>query len=265
MSQTWVEDLESEDYESNGEADYEDPVTALDARAQRIMLERRRQQQQRQAVERRRPSAPPRRPMPPQRASRSLDLEMELHSLRRQVKESNRRASRGTWATVAGVLAAEAVNQFDPLKNHPIVNAAILGAPILLVSPEKQRSGFEGFLLDPRVIGAAAIVGIVIGGRLTRTSTSPAVNSIEINSPPSVPAGSEPTAIGAVAYDQNNKFIPGTSFSWDTSDRNLLAVTSQGEATIATVATSVTTPSKVSITAKAANGVSKSVTIQVTS
>lgn len=260
MSQTWVEDLESEEYESNGEADYQDPGD-VDARAQRIMRERQRMmlEQRRRAVERRRPPAPPRRPMPPQGPSRSLEFEMELHSLRRQLKESNRRASRGTWATVAGVLAAEAVNQFDPLKNHPIVNAAILGAPILLVSPEKQRSGFEGFLLDPRVIGIAGIVGIAIGGRLTRTSTSAAVTSIEINSPSSVAVG-ETAAIGAVALDQNNKFIPGTSFTWQSSDISKLTVSTPGEAT---VAQGVALAPHVSITATAA-GVTKSVTIQVT-
>jgi hypothetical protein len=215
MSQTWMEDLESEDYESNGEADYEEPGAdarsdARRARQQRIMLERQRMMLDRQRREaeprRRRPPSLPRGAMPPPSELRSPDLEtrMELHSLRRQVMESNRRASRGTWAAVAGVAAAEIINQFDALGNHPNVSAAIIGAPLLLLSPEKQRSGIEGFLLDPRVIGGAAVVGIVVASKWGKAHNG--IFRLEMAGQERVKAGNTGSVTG-LPFDRNNNYL----------------------------------------------------------
>ncbi len=286
MSQTWMEDLESEVYESNGEADYgsessgeadyedfgEDARSdARRARQQRIMLERRRMMLERQQREAglRRPPALPRGPMPPPgaarapgpsprqtlRAIRHLDLEtkMELDSLRRQLKESNRRASRGNWATVAGIATAEIINQFDALENHPNVSAAILAAPLLLLSPERQRSGIEGFLLDPRVIGGAAVVGIAAASRFT--STSKAVHSITIGAPPTLTLGSKAITGGltAAAFDRNGNLLPGTQFTWNSSPNDQLTVAPGPSAQTTYTLAPATTPAQeqVQITAQA--------------
>lgn len=252
MSQTWMEDLESEDYESNGEADYEGESNgeadyeefgedarsdARRARQQRIMLERRRREAE--LRRRRRPPSLPQRPLPrgaqPPRAARvagpsprqtvrairDLDLEtkVELDSLRRRLKESNRRASRGTWATVAGVAAAEIINQFDALENHPDMSAAIIGAPLLLLSPEKQRSGIEGFLLDPRVIGGAAVVGIVVASRWRNATQG--ISRIEFVGEGKVKAGN-PGSVTGLAFDHNNNYLSNATVTYTAAPPGIL-------------------------------------------
>jgi hypothetical protein len=256
MSQTWMEDLESEDYESNGEADYEAAgddarSDARRARQQRIMLERRRMMLERQQREAglQRKSGLPRRPMPPPGAARAtgpspshtirairdldLDTKVELDSIRRRLEESNRRASRGTWAAVAGIATAEIINQFDALDKHPNVSAAILAAPLLLLSPDKQKSGIEGWLLDPRVIGGAAVVGIVVASRFT--STSNAVNKIQIfpAPPPALTKAAGTGSLTALATDRSGNPLSGTQFTWTSSPAGQLTITVGPDSSVA--------------------------------
>jgi hypothetical protein len=276
MSQTWVEDLESEDYESNGEADYRDPGD-VDARAQRIMRERQRMmlEQRRRAVERRPPAAPSRRPTPPG-ASRSVgrEIQVELDSLRRELKESNRRASRGTWAAVLSAVAGEAVLQIEPLQKHPIWSAAVLGAPILLVSPEKHRSGVEGLLTDPRVIGVAAIVGIGVLRRFTEPSTrstTEVVNSIKIlNAPPTLQSvksagGGKPVTgtVAAVVEDKNGNSVQGAQISWSLPTSTQLTFKPNGSLCDYSLETDATTEELVTITASAPGATAGSASVIV--
>lgn len=261
MSETWVDAVETDAFEDTGEGAYDSEDTGEGAydredtgeefgeesrsarrrreRQRQIMLARQRQQQ----AQMRRPGPPP--PSPAQRpvqaagpsprqtirAIRSLDLDtkLELASLRRELKESNRRASRGTWATISGVAAAEIINQFDALENHPNVSAAILGAPLLLLSPERQRSGIEGFLLDPRVIGGAAVVGIAVASRFV--SASKAVHSITIVGAPETltQAGTPITGpLLATAKDRNGNPLTETQFTWSSAPSDLLTVSGPG-------------------------------------
>jgi hypothetical protein len=280
MSQTWMEDLESEEYESNGEADYGDAgddarSDARRARQQRIMLERRRTMLERQQREGglQRKSGLPRGPVPPPgaaratgpspsqtiRAIRHLDLEtkVELDSLRRQLEESNRRASRGTWTAVAGIATAEIINQFEVLGKHPNVSAAILAAPLLLLSPEKKGSGIERWITDPRVIGGAAVIGIVVANKLTSASTGPpSVRSISIAAPTpltSKAAATTPVNAIATAVDRNGNPlpVPATGFTWNSSSKDLTFVSASGAQATFTLAENVSNIEVVQITAQA--------------
>ncbi len=265
MSETWADAMDSEAYDAFGEGAYDSEAYGEGAydseaygdasgeglgeesrsarrrreRQRQILLERQRQRQ-RQRLAQRRPQGPvpseprPARAMGPSprqtiAAVRSLDLDtkLELDSLRRELKESNRRAGRATWGTVAGVAAAEVINQFDALEHHPNVSAAILGAPLLLLSPEKRRGGVEGILLDPRVIGGAAVIGIALASRFT--STSKAVHKITVGAPATVssPAAGKPASTGqltALAYDRSGNPLLGTQFTWNSSPTDLLTV-----------------------------------------
>jgi hypothetical protein len=285
MSQTWTEDLESEDYESNGEADYQDfgqdaRPDARRARQQRMMLERQRMMLDRRRREtelRRRRARPLPRGAPPSAAgaagpgprqtleaiqSLDLDTKVELDSLHRQLEESNRRAGRGIWAAVAGIATAEIINQFDALGNHPNMSAAIIAAPLLLLSPQKHRSGIEGFLLDPRVIGGAAVLGIVAASRFT--STSKAVHGIQIFGIPqglTAPAAAKPALTGtltAVATDKSGNPLSGTQFTWTANPTDQLTITAGAGAnsqnatwTLAPAATANPAQETVVITAQA--------------
>lgn len=240
MSETWVDAVETDAFEDVGEGAFgsedtgegiygsedtweglgEESRSARRRRQRQIMLARQRQQQ----AQMRRPGRPPSptqrptRPAAPSsrqtiRAIQSMDLEtkVELDSLRRRLEESDRRARRGNWATIAGVAAAEVINQFDTLENHPNVSAAILGAPLLLLSPEKQRSGIEGFLLDPRVIGGAAVVGIAVASRWRNATHGP--GRIQFVGAERVKAGNSGSVTG-LAFDHNDNYLSDAAVTY---------------------------------------------------
>jgi hypothetical protein len=291
MSETWTDAMDSEAYEAYGEGAYDSEAygegaydseaygdasyegLGEESRSARERRERQRQillerQRQRQRLAQRRPQRPvPSQPRPARAAGpsprqtiaavRSLDLDTKvaLDSMRRALEESNRRANRANWATIAGVAAAEVINQFDALENHPNVSAAILGAPLLLLSPQKHRSGVEGFLLDPRVIGGAAVIGIAVASRFT--GTSKAVHTITIAAPSTVnsPAGGEDASTGqlsALAYDRSGNPLQGTQFTWSSSPSDQLTVTAgPSTQTTYTVKSGADNPAAVLITAQA--------------
>jgi hypothetical protein len=287
MSETWVDAMETDAFEDVGEGAYDSDDTGEGAydsddtgedfgeesrsarrrrqRQRQIMLARQRQQQ---AQMRRsgRPPSPAQRPVraagpsPRQtiRAIQSLDLEtkVELDSLRRRLEESNRRASRGTWATVAGVAAAEVINQFDALENHPNVSAAILGAPLLLLSPEKQRSGIEGFLLDPRVIGGAAVVGIAVASRWGNATHGP--GRIRFVGDKKVTAGNSGKVTGLV-FDHNDNYLSDAAVTYTAVPSGILNIASDG-----TFTTTAGTTGKVEVIARSGEA-SKSTTVTVKS
>jgi hypothetical protein len=261
------------DSEAYGEASYEG--LGEESRADRRRRERQRQimlARQRQAQLRRQRQPPARVPRaapatgaPPQtiRALRSLDLETKVgqDSLWRAVQESNRRASRATWAAVAGAAVDQGLDSFSKdLGNHEYIKAGARFAPLLFLSPEKTRSGVEGFVTDPRVIGGAAILGIALLGNFR--NKTPAVTAVNITTLPTaanlVAPGSGTFA--AEALDQNGIPIqPPPTFIWSSDSANLsFASSTSGSYTLTTG-----DPGKVTVTVRAA-GVSDSVKVKVT-
>ena len=184
MSEAWIEDFESDAWDEGegdyaGEAGYDSEDARSDAirraRARRIALARRRMAASSRA---RRPSTAVTAPTTPRQtvaAIRSLDLETKVgeDSLRRALERSNRRATRATYATIASVAVDQAFDSFEEeFDGHDFVRAGMRIAPLLLLSPERRRPGLEGFVLDPRVIGGAAVVGIVAADKLRNRDDS---------------------------------------------------------------------------------------------
>jgi hypothetical protein len=260
MSETWADAMDSEAYEAYGEGAYDSDAYGEGAydseaygdasneglgeesrsarrrreRQRQILLERQRQRE-RQRLAQRRPQPRPVRaagPSPRQTiaAVRSLDLDTRasLDSLRREVQESNRRAGRATWAAVAGVAAAEIINQFDALENHPNVSAAILGAPLLLLSPEKHGKGVEAFLLDPRVIGGAAVVGIAVASRFVGSSKF--AHHIDVSGPETINVSDSGNVV-ALAYDRNGNLLTGTNFTFTATPPGIINIDPTGKIT----------------------------------
>jgi hypothetical protein len=231
MSETWVDAISTEDYEDIGEGVYdsedigEGTYDSDDAgedlgeesRATRRRRERQRQimlARQRQAqLRRQRQPSPGRRPAAGRQtitAIRSLDLETKVgqDSLRRALAESNRRASRATWAAVASAAVDQGLSTFDnDLQSHPYVAAGARFAPLLFLSPEKKRAGFEGIVTDPRVVGGAAILGIALIGSWRNRSAG--VSKIMIShSTPLASGGS----LSALAVDHSGAPLPSATF-----------------------------------------------------
>jgi hypothetical protein len=255
MSEAWPETVESEAYgeaygeaagEASGEAAgegvgeaYGEAARSDDARQRQIVYAR----QQRQAqLRRRQVGLPPQvrtpatGPAPGQviRAVRSLDLETKVaqDSLRRALEEANRRAARATWATVASTAASQVFDSFEKdLGNHPMVRAGIRGAPLLLLAPEKQRRGFEGFIYDPRVIGSLVLGGIFVAGRFR--SSAQGVDHIDIADPGTLFPfklfkGEKNRKLTAIARERNNNVVQNVVFTWSSSDDAILQVASDG-------------------------------------
>jgi hypothetical protein len=258
MSETWLDAIDTEDVgegiddsedvgegidvgEEIGEADYgglgeESRSTRRRRERQRqILLERQRQRQAQMGRQRRvpmRPQTPPPTLRPARAAGpsprqtiaavRSLDLEtkVELDSLHRALEQSNRRAKRATWAAVASTAADQGIASFfTEAQNHPYVAAGVRFAPLLFLSPEKTRGGVEGFATDPRVIGGATILGIVLLGNFR--SKAQGASTVTIADPGPITPGVGGT-LTAVALDRNSVPLPTQPiFAWSSNSGNL--------------------------------------------
>jgi hypothetical protein len=184
---TFLEDIGSEDIgedlgeaawdgedvgESEDFADSEDTRwdAARRARARRLALERRRAVARRQPPVQGRPATRTITPRQTVTAIRQLDLQTKVSndSLRATLERANARARRANWVTVASLGIDQALDTFgEDLADHDFVRAGLRSLPLALLSPERKRHGVEGFILDPRVIGLAGVVGIVAAGKLS--------------------------------------------------------------------------------------------------
>lgn len=235
MSEATFEGLESETYESAGEAIYEGEGTgeatyegygedarsdARRARQRQIMLAR----QQRQAQLRRPPEPPPRRAVvtaPGQAAppARSLDLEtkMALDSLRSRLNEANRLAYRNAWAAEASAATSQILDSFeDGLAPHDWARALIRGAPTLLLAPGKPRKpGLEGLVFDPRVGGGALLAAIWAFGHFRNQSHGVSKIEVDFQGPLTAAAGGNHTAqLTALALDKAGNVLPDVTFTY---------------------------------------------------
>jgi hypothetical protein len=251
MSEATLEALESEAYESSGEAyEGESPGEAYesegesegeayeafgeDARSDRA----RRARQQQMLRARRQSQVQPRRPPPPAprravsappsptqtvRAIRSdvrsldVDTKAALARLRRQLDKANRMAYRNAWAAEASAAASQVLDSFNTgLAPHDWARALIRGAPTLALAPgEKRRPGLEGFLLDPRVGGSALLAGIWAIGHFRGTGQGVSTVQVFYSGPLTAAAGANHTAtLTAVAQAKNGTPIPDVTFSY---------------------------------------------------
>lgn len=247
MSETIYEALDSEAYDSAGEALYDSDAADAEyegdsasdyaeesrsaarrrARQRQIMLARQRRAQPPPA---RQPAVAPRGPVVRaiRAEPRATDLETRamLERLRRRLDEANRAATRNAWAAEASTAASQILDSFDTgLAEHDWARAAIRGAPTLLLTPGKpRRPGLEGILLDPRVAGGALLAAIWAVGRFTNVSKG--VDSVSVSIVPSattLAAEPGPTSIQvvAVALDRAGAQVPNAAFVFESSDQTI--------------------------------------------
>jgi uncharacterized protein YjdB len=246
MSEATIETLESEGFESVGEATYTGEAAGeatyegegeatYEGYGEDARSDARRRARQRQIMAARQRRVPVRRPQPPRRPVvaapaqtvgavrsevRSLDLETKvaLDSLRNRLNEANRLAYRNAWASEVGVAAAQALDSFENgLKPHDWARALIRGAPTLLLAPGKPRKpGIEGILFDPRVAGGAVVAAIFAIGHFR--SASHGVSSITVLPPSvSVKAGTN-VSLHGVPVDQKGNAVTDVSLTWAPDD-----------------------------------------------
>ncbi|WP_433379083.1 hypothetical protein ACQPZX_12850 [Actinoplanes sp. CA-142083] len=226
-----TEDFDSEAEDFDSEADYDGEDTRSDAarrrRARRVLLERQR------LAQRRRLPQPVTRPGPPTAratvaAIRNLDLKTKVgeDELRQSLEAANRRARMAGYVTATSVAVDQALDTFaDDLDGHDLVRSLIRVAPLLLLSPQRTRPGVEGYLLDPRVLGGAAVAGIAAVGAFRNRNSG--VDHIEINTPAPPNVGDKGRFVG-VAVDGKGRDVD-TTITWASADTNLIKVASNGD------------------------------------
>jgi hypothetical protein len=236
MTTLWTDDLDSESAEYDdsenlwGDSDADSDIDSedLDAearadrrrrtkvRARQVALARRRQATARSRnVARRAPSA-----VTPQKATaaavRTLDLETKVQedTFRNAIAAQNKRMSRGEYAAVVGV----AVNQFIETFQAPdnvYAKAALRFSPLLLLAPPSKGRGVDGLIKDPRVIGAAAIAGLVFLG--DQRNQDKKVKEVKIIGPRSI-VKDKGTTFAADVLDGNGRTMPTEKVTWASSN-----------------------------------------------
>jgi len=242
MTISAFDDYEAEDYDSESE-DYDSEAEDYDSEDARSDRARRRQAARRVTLARqRRTRSQPR----PQRAAatapsrgaptarqtvaaiRNLDLESKVgeDTLRQSIERANARARRATYAAVASVALDQALDTFgDDLKDHDFVRAALRLGPLLLLTPQHTRRGLEGYLLDPRVLGGAAIAGVVAVGAFRNRDTD--VANIEF-SPPALTTIGQQGRFAAFAVDSKGRDV-STPIKWASDNSAILSLSEQGD------------------------------------
>lgn len=250
MTSTWLDDtdVESAEYDDSesdelfGDSDLDSgdfDSESDDAESRSAAARRRRARQRRAALARRRQAVARARarglarrasaPRPsPQRATasaiRNLDLETKVQedTFRGAIAAQNKRMSRSEYAAVVGAAVNQFIDSFDAPDN-PYAKAALRFSPLLLLSPQKKGTGVEGFIKDPRVIGAALVGGITVFGE-SRNQFRRA-KKISVDVPPSLPQGTKLTLSGDVLG--GNDTILNENVRWEVSDTEVATINAE--------------------------------------
>lgn len=235
------EDYESEDYESESEGeDFQESRT--DARLRRQRAARARQilaAQQRAARNLARRTARPVSPSPVPTSARqtvaairNLDLQNKVgeDTLHRKIAQANKRATRSTYATVAGIAMDQAFDTFkNDLEGHKFVRAGLRLVPSMLLSaPPSHRTGAARLLEDPRAIALAALGGVLAVGQFRDRDDD--VDRIEIDRT-ELDTGIQNGQLFALGLNKKG-FDTGQEPTWSAHDQSVLQLDTTGRYTI---------------------------------
>jgi hypothetical protein len=151
-----------------------------------------------------------------------LDLEIKLNAdnFRGAVARQTKRMNLSEYSSVAGA----AVNQFIETFNapeDPYARAALRFSPMLLMSPQPRGRGVEGFVKDPRVLGAALVAAIVVVGVDRNEKLRP--QDIKIVAPPFIFLGAQ-AALLADVVDARGTVLPDERVTWESSDPGVVTI-----------------------------------------
>jgi uncharacterized protein YjdB len=238
MSTTWLDEAEMEsaeyDESSNGELydegeseEYGEESRSSAARRRRAQQRRvalRRQQELARARARTRPGLVPARPSAAA-AIRTLDLENKVQEdrLRSTNAVLSKRMSRSEYAAVVGAATNQFIESFDEPDN-PYFRAGLRFAPLLLLSPQRRGTGFGAFVMDPRVIGAAAVAAITFASENRNKILGP--RTINILSADELPAGDTDRFVAEV-IDGGGKVLTN-NVAWESDDEKVATIDPKG-------------------------------------
>jgi hypothetical protein len=252
MTSTWTDDIDSEDVDAEYEGDAEfsegdfDTEGEGDGEASSAEARRRVRRAYRYNQARRRvpvagrptgrilrpqvPGIRPALPAPTAAALQNLDLDTKVgqDKLRLALRRSNQRASRATYASIAGLAVDQALDTFgEDLEDHDLIRAGLRSLPLALLSPARKRPGLEGVLLDPRVIGLAAVAGLLTAGAL-RTR---AEEQLTVDILPKQITASAGTGVFRVSIRDGSGATVQKNVAWSVPDGRTLTVGPDGSFT----------------------------------
>ncbi len=193
MSTAFMEEFDYEDAYDDAEI-FDDAEAYDDAEASRA---RRRRAQQLKAARLRAANrrgvstlpatAPPRAVVS---AVKELDLQAQVQqdTLRGVMAAQNKRLDRANLATVATLLVGEAFRTFGTPGND-YLRAGLQAAPLLLLTPSRNRGGVEGLIRHPAAYGGVAALGLAfVRDQRNRTA---AVQRIDVLGPSRLTVGAQ--------------------------------------------------------------------------
>ena len=159
------------------------------------------------------------------------------------------RIDRSNLALAATTVVEQAKESF-PTENK-LINAALNGAPNLLLKTRRQRPGLEGIITSPQFLGAALVAGIAAVGELTQNAKT--VEEVEFTElPPGLAiAQGQSATLRAVALNNGDKEIRDKSrkIEWKSDNGNITLDPLTGAFTSATAGASVPPGSSAIVTA----------------
>jgi hypothetical protein len=235
MNATWLDraEMESAEYDDSESAelyeggegeDYGEESRAAARRRQaqqrRVALRRQRELARARATARPRPVAPPPRPSTTA-AIRTLDLETKVQedTFRNAITAQNRRMSRSEYAAVAGAATNQFIESFDEPDN-PFFRAGLRFAPLLLLSPQRRGTGFGAFVKDPRVIGGAAVLAIVVAGENRNRFIGP--RAINVLAADELSAGDDDRFVAEVVDGSGS--VVSNAVTWTSDDAKVATI-----------------------------------------
>jgi hypothetical protein len=226
-------DVDSDDYDASdadylfgdadGDSDSDDAEESraqrrrrAQVRARRVALARRRQAMGRSKLAQRQPSAAAKSAQrSAASAVRTLDLETKVQedTFRNALAAQNKRISRSEYAAVAGAAVNQFIDSFETPENV-YAKAILRFAPLALLAPQSKGRGVDAIIKDPRVIGAAAVLGLVFVG--DRRNQGLKVRNVEVVGPEVVAASADKTAIPLKAklLDHHGQPMPTEKVTW---------------------------------------------------
>jgi hypothetical protein len=151
-----------------------------------------------------------------------LDLEIRLNAdnFRSAVARQTKRMNLSEYSSVAGAAVNQFIETFEAPAD-PYARAALRFSPMLLMSPQPRGPGVEGFIKDPRVLGAALVAAIVVAGVNRNEKLRP--HDIKIVAPPFIFLGTQARLLADVV-DARGTILRDERVTWESSDPGLVTI-----------------------------------------
>jgi hypothetical protein len=115
---------------------------------------------------------------------------------------------------VVGAAVNQFIASFDAPDNE-YAKAALRFSPLLLLAPQSRGRGVEGLIKDPRVIGAAAVAGLVFVGE--NRNQDKKVHEIKVHGPETI-AKAATVPYSADVLDGKGRILATEKVTWISSD-----------------------------------------------